>query len=280
MTFSEELEEYCINLEKENTALREQRMKFYEQILQNLNKQYAFAHFLMHKEKVFDTLPQGYKTLLSKALSDVMVIQNTATLGCVAQGYNILRSLFEAYANLMFINKDFEVRMKHYEGYTIFTQYHQLQKDKHHRVYKNNPNFIRYLKQMEGPLLEKYNSIKDNYKENKDWYFFLLSQDINDIPTLTEKEKKQKRKNFKTLCEIIGNEEIYKILYPSTSNAAHATSLVQNLESPNVDSHASTVVTLLTLSAQFLNQMILVGLERQAESGHEECKKYCDMFTK
>ncbi|MEH7320192.1 hypothetical protein V7113_25230, partial [Priestia megaterium] len=73
----EQLEEYSNNLEKEISVLREKRCISYKPLLESLKKQYAFAHFLMYKESVFDTMPQGYKTLLSKALSDVLVIHST-----------------------------------------------------------------------------------------------------------------------------------------------------------------------------------------------------------
>jgi len=273
----EQLEEYSDNLEKEIAVLQEKRCISYKPLLESLKKQYAFAHFLMYEESVFDTMSQGYKTLLSKALSDVLVIHSTVTIGCVTQSYNIVRSLFETYVNLMYINKNFEANMKYYEDYTIFAQYHKLEEHKNDPDYKYDPYFIQFKNRTEGPLHEKYSFIENNYKERKDWYFIPLSEDIKNHPDLTDREKKKKNINFKTLCEITGNEKMYQKLYPSTSNAAHSTSLAHNLQSQSVASQAGTVISLVNLSIHLLSQMLLVGLNRQIETGHEECEKYLEI---
>jgi len=94
---------------------------------------------------------------------------------------------------------------------------------------------------------------------------------------LTDQEKKKKNINFKTLCEITGNEKMYQKLYPSTSNAAHSTSLVHNLQSQSAASQTGTVISLVNLSIHLLSQMLLVGLNRQIETGHEECEKYLEI---
>ncbi|MEK1828971.1 DUF5677 domain-containing protein [Priestia megaterium] len=280
-SYSLKLTEYESNLQKEIIQLEKENSELYAPFLQNAKKQYAFGHYLLNEEKVFDDLPNGYKILLRKVMSDILVLQSSVVLGSIEQSYNIIRTILESYVNLVYINTDFEVNMRYYENHKYFSQYQRVQEQLEDPLYTNNPATLRFLTNKEITSRKKYDSIKDDYKNKAPWYSVPLSNILSSNPNLTEKEKssiKKKRMNFKDLCEFTNNDNMYKTLYPSTSNVAHSTSLTENLSILDKQSRLETIGGLLTVSVQMLNSMIVIGLDRGIEKGCYKCRTYRRMF--
>ena len=278
--FLKEFLPYNDNLIKSMNATFEEGRAKNANTLNYLRGYYIFVNFLVAEKDVFNDMPEGFKTLIAKGSLDLLGVHSTLSSGCLNQSISLIRSLFESNIYLTYINRDFEKLMSYYEGYTDFMKYHKW-KD----ADEEDREAFGLSQQQIDNILQKYEPIKNNYRKRGHWYDKPLVQDMKNHSAF--RNWRNKRSSFKAMCIITNQEETYDMLYTSTSESVHGSSLISTLlvneqnnmsMAPKFDTFY--IDSLSTLCIIFLSNMVEIGLKRQIEKGHKDYISYLDSSRK
>lgn len=252
-------------------TFKEEKVKN-KDVLYVLRGYYILVNFLVDEKNVFNQMPEGYKTLLSKGSLDLLATYSTLSSGCMNQSLSLVRSLFESSVYLTYVNRDFEKRIKLYENYKHFASYYK---------WKDNKELFNLPPEKEEEIRKNYALIKNDYSRHGSWYEKPLLEDMEGHSAFNHIRKK--RATFKAMCIITGQEEMYSRLYSTMSESVHGSSLIGGLfinEKDNISMAPKFdlfyIKTLSAFSILFLNSMVEIGLSRQIENGHTEYKSYLD----
>ncbi|MDR4927239.1 DUF5677 domain-containing protein [Peribacillus simplex] len=269
-SFSQEFLPYNDNLIKVIDKTIQKGRDENKDTLYFLRGYYIFVNFLVDEKNVFNDMPDGFKVLLSKASLDLFAIYNTISSGCMSQSLTLVRSLFESSVYLTYINRDFEKLLEFYQNYKDFLAYHKWNQEK---------ELFDLPKETEEEIVQKYESIKNNYSKRGPWYERPLLKDMEEH--IAFNHMKKKRATFRAMCVITGNEEFYNRLYSTMSESVHGSSLIGSLfinEKDNISMAPNFspfyIDTTAAFAILFLHNMVSIGLNNQIEKGHSEYLSY------
>lgn len=182
-------------------------------VIERLDDYWLFLSMIADK-KVFNGMSKGSMYLVAKCSTDILGISACLKSGLPAQGFTLLRSLWETTVTTKYICQDFDVRMNDFIQYADVDRYKKL---------KRHPESV--PENRADGAKSAFQHAKHRFKWRDGWYY----------PSMREEgaarglSLQEAELNMHTMAKFAGMEKEYETMYGTLSKVTHGSSVIEHL---------------------------------------------------